>query len=41
VKFGGDPVDPANKIALPPELHQEVTRFWNAFQRALEAQGEF
>jgi hypothetical protein len=29
VKFGGDPVDPANKIALPQSLHNEATRWWN------------
>ena len=39
VKWGGDPTDIANKLAIPPELHYEVTAWWNALQRALEAGG--
>ena len=30
VKFGGSPTDPANKITLQPEVHQEYTSFWNS-----------
>lgn len=33
VKFGGSPIDPANKIALPPGQHAELTNFWNQLLR--------
>lgn len=34
VKWGGNPVDPANKVLLPSQLHIEVTSWWNAQMRA-------
>jgi len=37
IKFGGSPVDPANKIPLPSYLHaKEVTPWWNELLRKLE-----
>jgi hypothetical protein len=33
VKFGGNPTDPANKIALTPGQHAELTNFWNQLLR--------
>lgn len=36
VKFGGDPVDPSNKVPLSPEQHMEFTKFWNRVQNDLE-----
>jgi RHS repeat-associated protein len=33
VKFGGSPTDPANKIALTPGQHAELTNFWNQLLR--------
>jgi hypothetical protein len=36
VKFGGDPVDQANKIALTPEQHYLVNSWWYRIQRELE-----
>ena len=35
VKFGGNPTDPANKIALTPNQHAEITSFWNQLMRDL------
>jgi RHS repeat-associated protein len=35
VKFGGSPTDPANKIALTPQEHAEVTTWWNRLMRWL------
>jgi hypothetical protein len=37
VKFGGDPTDPANKIAITPEEHAKFTAWWNNVQRELES----
>jgi RHS repeat-associated protein len=36
VKFGGDPVDPANKTPLLPTDHYQYNRFWRILQRYLE-----
>ncbi len=36
VKFGGNPVDPGNKIPLSPQDHAPVTKFWNGLQRKIE-----
>jgi hypothetical protein len=36
IKFGGDPVDPANKILLLPEEHYRFNAFWNRLQRSIE-----
>jgi len=33
VKFGGSPVDPANKIFLTQPEHAELTNFWNHLMR--------
>jgi filamentous hemagglutinin len=34
IKFGGSPVDPANKIVVPRDLHrQEITPWWNQLLR--------
>jgi RHS repeat-associated protein len=35
VKFGGSPVDPANKVALDPLDHAKYTVWWNRLQRGL------
>jgi toxin YxiD len=37
VKFGGDPNDLDNKIALTPEDHMEYTKFWNRKQKEIES----
>ena len=40
VKFGGSPTDPANKVILDRTLHrQQVTPWWNQFQRNLDGGG--
>ncbi|HEY6558770.1 MAG TPA: hypothetical protein VI072_15910 [Polyangiaceae bacterium] len=36
VKFGGSPTDPANKIALTPGEHSQLTNFWNQLMRDLQ-----
>ena len=36
VKFGGSSTDPANKIALTPAQHAELTNFWNQLLRDLK-----
>lgn len=36
VKFGGDPVDSSNKVALSREEHMEFTKWWNRLQNDLE-----
>jgi len=37
VRFGGDPVDPANKVLLPRDVHQrQVTPWWNTLQRYVQ-----
>jgi hypothetical protein len=36
VKFGGNPTDTANKIALKPGEHAELTNFWNQLLRDLK-----
>ena len=36
VKFGGSPVDSANKIALAPADHAKYTVWWNRLQRGLD-----
>ncbi|WP_426303949.1 LysM peptidoglycan-binding domain-containing protein [Acidovorax facilis] len=37
VKFGGSPIDTANKIILDRSLHrQQVTPWWNSLQKTLE-----
>ena len=36
VKFGGSPTDPANKIALDPPDHYNVTNWWNDIQKWAE-----
>jgi hypothetical protein len=39
VKFGGDPVDPANKVVMPKELHRgagSVSSFWTGIQNYLK-----
>lgn len=36
IKFGGHPTDPANKIALTPSEHAQVTAWWNRQQRVFE-----
>jgi filamentous hemagglutinin len=36
VKFGGSPTDPANKIVLPRDVHQQqVTPWWNQLLKDL------
>lgn len=40
VKFGGDPVDPSNKVALSREDHMEFTKWWNRLQNDLEKMKE-
>jgi hypothetical protein len=35
VKFGGSPTDIANKIAVTPAQHAELTNFWNQLMRGL------
>lgn len=37
VRFGGDPVDPNNKITLTPKQHMEFTVWWN--RKKAEVQG--
>jgi hypothetical protein len=36
VKFGGSPVDVANKIPLKPSKHQVVSNWWLKLQRQIE-----
>jgi len=36
VKFGGSPIDPANKIALKPGKHFPLTDWWKSLQSSLE-----
>ena len=36
VKFGGNPTDPANKIALPLSQHHPLTTWWKRLQDSLE-----
>jgi RHS repeat-associated protein len=37
VKFGGSPTNPANKVALPTNVHrQQVTPWWNRLKKDLE-----
>lgn len=36
VKFGGSPVNPANKIPLTRQQHSLVTTWWNQLQRSME-----
>jgi RHS repeat-associated protein len=37
VKFGGNPTNPANKVALPASVHrQQVTPWWNQLKKSLE-----
>ncbi len=36
IKFGGDPIDPSNKIALSPVDHSQYTNWWIKVQRMLE-----
>lgn len=36
VKFGGDPEDVSNKVALTPEIHRQCTNFWNNLLRQLK-----
>lgn len=36
VKFGGSPTDLANKIALPPAIHDQYSRWWGKLQRMIE-----
>jgi RHS repeat-associated protein len=38
VKFGGDPIDPANKIPLTPAEHYPVSSWWNGFLRRCKGQ---
>jgi hypothetical protein len=33
VKFGGSPTDPANKVALRPDVHIGFTKWWAEFLR--------
>jgi RHS repeat-associated protein len=35
VKFGGDPTDKANKIALTPQEHRQYTTWWNRLLRTI------
>lgn len=35
VKFGGSPTNIANKIAVTPAQHAELTNFWNQLMRGL------
>lgn len=35
VKFGGNPTDPANKIALRPAQHASATTWWARLKRDL------
>lgn len=35
-KFGGSPVDLANKIALPREWHAQYSTWWLRLQRSIE-----
>ncbi|MCU0484561.1 MAG: hypothetical protein MUC85_00490 [Anaerolineales bacterium] len=37
VKFGGDPVDPSNKIAVTRSEHAQYTAFWNKKLREQQA----
>jgi RHS repeat-associated protein len=38
LKFGGSPTDPANKVPLPTDFHQNVvTPWWNRMQRSIES----
>jgi len=36
LKFGGDPLDPANKVPLLRRDHSPYTNWWNQMQRDLE-----
>ncbi len=36
VKFNGSPTDPANKIALSPEAHQQFTNWWNSVMNSIK-----
>jgi hypothetical protein len=36
VKFGGSPTDVANKLAVTPAQHAELTNFWNQLMRDLQ-----
>ncbi len=37
VKFGGSPIDPANKVVLPRPFHQgEVSPWWKEMQRYIQ-----
>jgi len=33
IVFGGDPVDPTNKVLLQPVKHSELCRYWNRMYR--------
>ena len=35
VKFGGDPIDPANKLPMTRGDHSAVTTWWNGLQKAI------
>jgi len=36
VKFGGNPIDPANKVGLTPQQHYETSAWWFKLQRQME-----
>jgi hypothetical protein len=36
VKFGGDQTDWANKAALDPATHREITAWWTRLQQTIE-----
>jgi len=36
VKFGGDPVNPSNKLPLNPKEHQQYTNWWNRLLKKLQ-----
>jgi hypothetical protein len=36
VKFGGNPTDPLNKVALTPKQHATVTTWWNQLLRKIQ-----
>ena len=36
VKFGGEPVNPANMLAIRPPLHYRLNTFWLRVQKLME-----
>jgi hypothetical protein len=35
VRFGGSPINPANKVPLTPPVHSQYTNWWNDMMRSI------